>query len=308
MEQHFSTAKSRITASKLSLTVSDSSVRQLKLITIVLLAALLLAACGGSDTPSADSEEAPAAADTATPETVPEPTDTPVPVPTDTPEPDPTATPEPEPEPTDTPQPEPEPAAAATAAPQEEAESESAEMPGMGKTFVIVAEESEARFIIDELLLGQPKTVIGTTDALSGELTVDTENPAASAIGTIQIEAGTFITDNDRRNGAIRRFILQSNQYQFITFTATELMGLPDAIAVGDDVEFEVTGDLTVRDISNSVLFIVTLQVVSESELRGTAATIVVRDAFELTIPQVPSVANVGEEFIIEFDFVARAQ
>ncbi len=298
MEQHFSTAKSRITASKLSLTVSDSSVRQLKLITIVLLAALLLAACGGSDTPSADSEEAPAAADTATP----------VPVPTDTPEPDPTATPEPEPEPTDTPQPEPEPAAAATAAPQEEAESESAEMPGMGTTFAIVAEESEARFIIEEELLGQPKTVIGTTNALSGELTVDTENPAASAIGTIQIEAGTFITDNDRRNGAIRRFILQSNQYQFITFTATELMGLPDAIAVGDDVEFEVTGDLTVRDISSPVLFIVTLQVVSESELRGTASTIVVRDALELTIPQVPSVANVGEEFIIEFDFVARAQ
>ena len=306
MEQHYSTAKFRITASKLSLTVSDSSVRQLKLITIVLLAALLLAACGGSDTPSADSEEAPAAADTATP--VPEPTDTPVPVPTDTPVPDPTATPEPEPEPTDTPQPEPEPAAAATAAPQEEAESESAEMPGMGTTFVIVAEESEARFIIEEELLGQPKTVIGTTNALSGELTVDTENPAASAIGTIQIEAGTFITDNDRRNGAIRRFILQSNQYQFITFTATELMGLPDAIAVGDDVEFEVTGDLTVRDISSPVLFIVTLQVVSESELRGTASTIVVRDALELTIPQVPSVANVGEEFIIEFDFVARAQ
>ena len=308
MELHFSTAKSRVKASKLSLTVSNSSVRQLRLITFVLLAALLLAACGRSDAPPADSEEAPAAADTATPVMEPEPTNTPVPVPTDTPVPDPTATPEPEPEPTDTPQPEPEPAATATAAPQEEAEAESAEMPGMGKTFVIVAEESEARFIIDEQLLGQPKTVIGTTNAFSGELTVDTDNPAASVIGTIQIEAGTFVTDNDRRNSAIRRFILQSNQYQFITFTATELMGLPDTIAVGDDVEFEVTGDLTVRDMSSPVLFIVTLLVVSESELRGTAATIVVRDAFELTIPQVPSVANVGKEFMVEFDFVARAK
>ena len=306
MELHLSTAKSRVTASKLSLTVSNSSVRQQRLITFLLLAALLLAACGGSDSPSADSEDAPVAADTATPVTEPEPTNTPVPVPTDTPVSDPTATPEPEPEPTDTPQPEPEPAA--TAAPQEEAESESAEMPGGGQTFVIVAEESEARFIIKEQLLGQPKTVIGTTNALSGELTVDTANPAASVIGTIQIEAGTFVTDNDRRNGAIRRFILQSNQYQFIAFTATELVGLPDAIAVGDEVEFEVTGDLTVRDMSNPVLFIVTMQVVSESELRGTAATIVVRDAFEITIPQVPSVANVGEEFIVEFDFVARAK
>jgi len=171
-----------------------------------------------------------------------------------------------------------------------------------------VAEDSEARFSIDELLFGQPKTVIGTTNAITGEITVDAANPSASVIGPIQVEAGTFVTDNDRRNGAIRRFILQSNQYQFVTFSSTELSGMPDSVAVGDDIEFEVTGELTVRDVTNPVLFIVTLQVVSETELRGSAATIVVRDDFDLTIPQVPNVANVGEEFIVEFDFVARVQ
>ena len=292
--------KLNIISAKSSPTATNSAVPRLRLLIFVLLAALLLAACGGSDA----EEAAPAAADTATPVTEPEPTDTPLPVPTDTPMPEPTDTPVPEPEPTDTPEPEP----AATAPPQEETESESAEMPSVGTTFVIVPEESEARFSIDELLFGQPKTVIGTTNALSGELTVDAANPAASVIGPIQIEAGTFVTDNDRRNGAIRRFILQTNQYQFVTFTPTELIGLPDAVAVGDEVEFEILGDLTVRDITSPVLFIVTMQVVSETELRGSAATIVARDDFELTIPQVPSVANVGEEFIVEFDFVARAQ
>ena len=291
--------KLNIISAKSSPTAANSAVPRLRLLIFVLLAALLLAACGGSD-----AEEAPAAADTATPVTEPQPTDTPLPVPTDTPMPEPTDTPVPEPEPTDTPEPEP----AATAPPQEEAESESAEMPSVGTTFVIVPEESEARFSIDELLFGQPKTVIGTTNALLGELTVDAANPAASVIGPIQIEAGTFVTDNDRRNGAIRRFILQTNQYQFVTFTPTELIGLPNAVAVGDEVEFEILGDLTVRDITSPVLFIVTMQVVSETELRGSAATIVARDDFELTIPQVPSVANVGEEFIVEFDFVARAQ
>ena len=182
------------------------------------------------------------------------------------------------------------------------------EKPAGSQTFVIVAQESEARFIIDELLLGQPKTVIGTTNSLSGELTVDAANPAASVFGPIQIDAGTFVTDNDNRNGAIRRFILQSNRHQYITLNVTELTGLPDAVSVGDEIEFEITGDLTVRDITNSVLFIVTMQVVSESELRGTAATIVAREAFEITIPQVQSVANVGEEFIVEVDFVARAE
>jgi polyisoprenoid-binding protein YceI len=302
MKLHSTSAKSCATAAKLRPTPPNSSVRRLRLITFVLLAALLLAACRDSDSTSTETAESPAAADTATTEPPPEPTATSVP------EPEPTATSVPEPEPTATPVPEPEPAPTATAPPQEEAATEMEEKPAGSQTFVIVAQESEARFIINEMLLGQPKTVIGTTNALSGELTVDAANPAASVIGPFQIDAGTFVTDNDNRNGAIRRFILQSNQHQYITFNATELTGLQDAVSVGDEIEFEIMGDLTVRDITNTVLFIVTMQVVSESELRGTAATIVAREAFEITIPQVPSVANVGEEFIVEVDFVARAE
>ena len=302
MNLPISSAKFCATAAKLRPSPPNSSVRRLRLIIFVLLAALLLAACRDSDSTSTETAESPAAADTATTEPPPEPTATSVP------EPEPTATSVPEPEPTATPVPEPEPAPTATAPPQEEAATEMEEKPAGSQTFVIVAQESEARFIINEMLLGQPKTVIGTTNALSGELTVDPANPAASVIGPFQIDAGTFVTDNDNRNGAIRRFILQSNQHQYITLNVTELTGLQDAVSVGDEIEFEITGDLTIRDITNTVLFIVTMQVVSESELRGTAATIVARKAFEITIPQVPSVANVGEEFIVEFDFVARAE
>lgn len=306
MQLHLSSAVSRVASPEHTLTDPNSSLRRFKLITFVLLAAILLAACGGSDAPPAEPEEAPVAADTATAEPQPDPTATTEPEPTNTPEPEAEPTNTPEPEPTDTPQPEAEPTA--TAQPQQEAESESADMPAVGQTFTIVAEESEARFIIEEELLGQPKTVIGATNAISGELMVDAANPAASAIGPIQIDAGTFVTDDNRRNGAIRRFILQTNQYQFITFNTTELIGLPEAVAVGDEVVFEINGDLTVRDITNPALFVITLQVVSESELRGSAATIVARENFNLTIPQVPSVANVGTELIVEFDFVARVQ
>ncbi len=306
MQQHFSTAGSRAASTKTTLADKNASFRRFKLITFALLVAILLAACGGSDAPPAEPEEAPVAADTATAEPQPDPTATTEPEPTNTPEPEAEPTNTPEPEPTDTPQPEAEPTA--TAQPQQEAESESADMPAVGQTFTIVAEESEARFIIEEELLGQPKTVIGATNAISGELMVDAANPAASAIGPIQIDAGTFVTDDNRRNGAIRRFILQTNQYQFITFNTTELIGLPEAVAVGDEVVFEINGDLTVRDITNPALFVITLQVVSETELRGSAATIVAREDYNLTIPQVPSVANVGTELIVEFDFVARAQ
>ena len=266
------------------LTTAKLSASPLLLIALALLAALLLAACGSPDAAPPDTETVPVAADTATAQS------------------------EPEPEPTDTPVPEPESAPSATPPPQEEAKAESEEAPALSKTFVIVAEESEARFIIDEELFGQPQTVVGITNALSGDLTVDPANPSSSVIGPIQIDAGTFVTDNNRRNGAIQRFILQSSRHRFITFNTTALAGLPDAIAVGDEIQFEITGDLTVREITEPVLFSVTMQIVSESELRGSASTVVALETFELTIPQVPSVANVGEEFIVEFDFVARAE
>lgn len=261
---------------------ASSLLRRLGPVLCLLICLLLLAACEGPgpSEPAAGSE--PVAADTPTPQ--------------------------PEPEPTDTPVPEPEPAPTATAVPQEESEAESVESPVVGRTFVIAPQESEARFIIDEELFGQPKTVVGTTSALSGELTVVAANPSASQIGVIQIDADTFITDHDRRNGAIRRFILQSNRHRYITFNATALTGLPAEVAVGEEVQFEISGDLTVREITKPVLFDVTLQVVSETEIQGTASTVVALETFELTIPQVPSVANVGEEFIVEFDFVARAQ
>ncbi|MCY3903986.1 MAG: YceI family protein [Caldilineaceae bacterium] len=261
---------------------ASSLLRRLGPALCLLICLLLLAACEGPgpSEPAAGSE--PVAADTPTPQ--------------------------PEPEPTDTPLPEPEPAPTATAVPQEESEAESVESPVVGRTFVIAPEESEARFIIDEELFGQPKTVVGTTSALSGELTVVAANPSASQIGVIQIDADTFITDHDRRNRAIRRFILQSNRHRYITFNATALTGLPAEVAVGEEVQFEISGDLTVREITKPVLFDVTLQVLSETEIQGTASTVVALETFELTIPQVPSVANVGEEFIVEFDFVARAQ
>jgi hypothetical protein len=49
--------------------------------------------------------------------------------------------------------------------------------PGM-LSFVIVPGESEARFIIDEVLAGSPNTVVGTTQEIEGQLSVDPQDPA----------------------------------------------------------------------------------------------------------------------------------
>ncbi len=178
--------------------------------------------------------------------------------------------------------------------------------------FQIVPEESEVRFILTEDLFGQPTTVIGSTNQVTGEIAVDTVNPSNSQVGTIIVNARTLTTDNEFRNRAIRTYILESarDEFEFSQFTPTAIQGLPESVtnlALGQAVTFQITGDLTVRNITSSVTFDVTVTPVSETRLEGSAAATVQRSSFELTIPNVPNVANVSEEVRLEIDFVAVA-
>ncbi len=172
--------------------------------------------------------------------------------------------------------------------------------------FQISQDESEASFMIYEDLRGQPKDVIGTTDQVAGEIALDKSDLSAAQVGVIQVNARTLVTDDDRRNQAIRNRILNTDNYEFITFTPTEISGLEGTAAVGQEFTFQITGDLTIRDVTKPVVFDVTAQLVSEDQLAAHAETKIQRGDFNLVIPSVPSVANVGEEIALEINLVAN--
>jgi polyisoprenoid-binding protein YceI len=174
--------------------------------------------------------------------------------------------------------------------------------------FQIVPDQSQVSFSIYEELGGQPKTVVGTTSEVAGQLAVDVQDLSKTQVGVIQVNARTLITDNDRRNGAIRNFILNTDQYEFITFTPTSITGLSGAAQPGQSFTFQMSGDLTIRNVTRSVTFTVTAQGVSAAQITGTATATVNRGDFNLTIPSVRNVANVGEEVTLQIDFVANAQ
>lgn len=175
------------------------------------------------------------------------------------------------------------------------------------RLYRISQDESEVRFTIDELLFGDPKTVIGATNEVAGDIIIDFADPTNSEVGTIVINARTLSTDNDFRNRAIRSQILQSAEdaFEFITFTPTAVAGLPSAGEIGTDYSFEVTGDLQIRDITSPVTFTVSVVVVSDGRIEGSAETTVLREDFNLQIPDVPNVSNVAEEVPLFLDFVA---
>lgn len=176
--------------------------------------------------------------------------------------------------------------------------------------FNIDPEDSQVRFILDELLRGSPNTVTGRTNQIAGQIAVDFANPQNSQVGEIRISARSLATDNELRNRAIRSVILQSaeDRFEFINFVPTEISGLPTAVTLGEPFEFEITGDLTIRDITKPITFAVTVTADSETRIEGTATATVQRADYNLEIPSVPSVADVDEAVRLEIDFVARTE
>jgi polyisoprenoid-binding protein YceI len=172
-------------------------------------------------------------------------------------------------------------------------------------TLQIVQDESEARFKIDEVLNGSPNTVVGTTNQVAGEILINIDDPPATQVGTIQVNARTLSTDNSFRNRAIANTILETGTYEFITFTPSEVIGFPESPVLGETISFQIIGNLTVRDVTNEVVFDVSATPVSESRLEGSASTTILRSDYGLKIPSVPRVADVSEEVILFLDFVA---
>lgn len=178
------------------------------------------------------------------------------------------------------------------------------------RTFVLDAAQSEARFYINEVLLGSPTEVMGATNQLTGTITIDLNTPANTQVSPIQINARELKTDRNLRDRAIRRFILQSadDKYQFITFTPTAISGLPATVQPGDRFSFEITGDLQIRDQVAPVTFTVTLTANSATQITGLAQATVQRATYGLQIPSAPGVADVSEDVRLELAFVALAQ
>lgn len=166
--------------------------------------------------------------------------------------------------------------------------------------FRIVPESSKATFTLGEDLRGVRTTVVGTTQDVSGDITVDPNNVGAARIGTIKINARTFKTDSESRNRAIVRMIFKSEETgnEFITFT-------PSSISVASST-IEVTGSLTISGVTNTSTFTGTYAFASDTELTGHVGTLLRYADFGLSVPELPFLANVDKQVELTFDFIAK--
>ena len=90
--------------------------------------------------------------------------------------------------------------------------------------------------------------VRGSFNEFAGSATIDGADPSKSS-ATVTLQVASIDTRNEQRDGHLRtNDFLDAEQYPQITFTSTSI-----AHKGGND--FEVTGDLTIKDVTRSITF-----------------------------------------------------
>lgn len=179
---------------------------------------------------------------------------------------------------------------------------------GGQQTFRIIPGESQVSYEVGEVFLNQDNAfnvAVGITGEVNGEILVDRGNPQNSTIGVMTVNVSQFTSDSPRRDNAIRERFLQSAQYPIVEFVPQTVKGLPESYDQGQEITFQVSGDLTVRDVTKPVTFDVKM-VGNGDTIAGEATTTILMSDFGFGPISIAGILNTEDEVKVKYVFVAR--
>jgi polyisoprenoid-binding protein YceI len=179
---------------------------------------------------------------------------------------------------------------------------------GVQQTFRIIPGESQVSYEVGEVFLNQDNAfnvAVGVTGEVNGDILVDRENPQNSTISVMTVNVSQFTSDSPRRDNAIRERFLQSDQYPMVEFVPMDVQGLPESYDQGQEINFQVSGDLTVRDVTKPATFDVKM-VGNGDTIAGEATTTILMSDFGFGPISIAGILNTEDEVKVKFVFVAR--
>lgn len=170
--------------------------------------------------------------------------------------------------------------------------------------FVLRLDGSEARYRARETFVNipVPNEAVGRTTAVTGSIVLDADNNVVREQSVIVVDVSTLRSDEERRDAYLRQNTLLTAQYPTVTFRATEVHGLPTPRPTSGEVQFQVAGDLTIRDVTRPVVWDVTATVEGEA-VRGVARYNFFFGEWGVPVPQVARVASIFEPVVLEIEF-----
>lgn len=185
------------------------------------------------------------------------------------------------------------------------------------QTYTVITDESSAAYIVNEEFLAEAleklgiqageQVIIGTTSGVSGEIQLNFDNPDPFVGAQFTVDMTGLETDQDRRDDWLRDNALETSRYPEATFVATSATGLPEEPVAGEEINFQLNGDLTVRETTIPVTFDVNATLI-DNTISGRAVLDLSMTDLGITPPNFANTLTVADPFTIEVTLTARQQ
>jgi polyisoprenoid-binding protein YceI len=176
--------------------------------------------------------------------------------------------------------------------------------PGAMLRFVLSPTGSSARYRVREQLVGHdfPNDAVGETKSLTGAIAFDSSGRVIPQSSKFVVDAGTFVSDKDRRDGFVRGRLLEAEQYPSIVLVPTDVRGVSLPLPTSGSRPIEMTGDLTVRGVTRPTIWKGSAQF-KDGQVTGSASTAFTFNDIRMEQPRVSVLLSVADTIRLEIDF-----
>jgi polyisoprenoid-binding protein YceI len=147
-----------------------------------------------------------------------------------------------------------------------------------------------------------PNDAVGETKSVTGAIEFDASGKVIPQSSKFTADAGTFVSDQNRRDGYVRARLLEADQYPTITLVPTDVRGVKFPLPTSGTSPFEMSANLTVHGVTRPTAWNGTVRF-QDGRLPGAAATAFTFADIQLQQPRVPVLLSVADTIRLEIDF-----
>jgi polyisoprenoid-binding protein YceI len=175
------------------------------------------------------------------------------------------------------------------------------------RRFSILPGESQAAYHIRETFAILPieTRAVAVTDQLEGAIEIDLDDPQILRLLEVTADLRELKSDEPNRDEKLADRWLVTNQFPQASFRATGIEKPSAGISEGQAVQFILTGDMTIREVTRPVTFQATAQLAGE-RLIGTATGMIKMSDFGIDPPNLLDFVVVEDEVQVAINLVAQ--
>jgi len=169
-----------------------------------------------------------------------------------------------------------------------------------------LSSDSVVRYRVQEQLakFSLPNDAVGETKEIDGELIFDESGSVLPGSG-FSLNVLSITSDESKRDRYVSRNTLKSDMFPTIEFNIKDVRDLPWPLPIDQEVEIQLLGDLTVKDVTKPVTWNVSINFLDDIAI-GSANVIITFEQFSIDKPTLAFILSVEDEIRLELAFKAQ--